>query len=171
MVDRIFGSTEGLLAGFAVSAALLVRDWLSPNRAPKILEIGTAILFGALGGYALLRAPDWSIMGVRLAVDSGLLVIVLVSLAIRQPFTLQYAREQVPQAAWNSPEFIRTNDVITAVWALAFVVLVAADLILLYVPELPPRFGIILTILALVGAIKFTGWYPERRGAATEEHA
>ena len=88
LVDRIFGSTEGLLAGFAISAALLVRDWLSPNRAPKILEIGTAILFGALGGYALLRAPDWSIMGVRLAVDSGLLVIVLVSLAIRQPFTL-----------------------------------------------------------------------------------
>jgi hypothetical protein len=165
VIDRMFGSTEGLLAGFAVSAALLVRDWLTPNRAPKILEIGTAILFGALAGYALLRAPDWSIMGVRLAVDSGLLLIVLASLAIRQPFTLQYAREQVPQGVWASPEFVRTNYVITTVWALAFVALVVADLVLVYVPELPPRFGIIVTILALVGAIKFTSWSPDRRRA------
>jgi hypothetical protein len=89
----------------------------------------------------------------------------MASIAIRQPFTLQYAREQVPQEVWASPEFVRTNYVITAVWALAFVVLVVADLVLLYVPELPPRFGIIVTILALVAAIKFTSWYPDHRRA------
>jgi hypothetical protein len=33
-------------------------------------------------------------------------------------------------------------------------------------PEVPQRVGIIVTILALVGAIKFTGWYPERVRAA-----
>jgi hypothetical protein len=97
-----------------------------------------------------------------LRVDLGLLLIVLVSLALRRPFTLQYAREQVPEEFWSSPQFVRTNYVITAVWALAFAVLVVADLILLYVPELPPRVGIIATIAALVGAIKFTSWYPER---------
>jgi hypothetical protein len=168
VVDRLFGSAEGLCAGFAVSAILLVRDWLSPNRAPKLLEIGTAILFGALAAYALLRRPDWSIIGVRLAVDSGLLLIVLISIAIRQPFTQQYAREQVARELWRSPEFLRTNDVITAVWALAFAALVIADIVLLYVPELPPRFGIIVSILALVGAVKFTAWYPERRGAMVQ---
>jgi hypothetical protein len=97
VVDRLLGSTEGLFVGFAISAALLLRDWLSPNRSPKVLEIGTAILFGGLALYALLTHPGWSIMGVRLAVDSGLLLIVMTSIAIRQPFTLQYAREQVPQ--------------------------------------------------------------------------
>ena len=85
---------------------------------------------------------------------------------------MQYAREQVAAELWNSPVFVRTNYVITVVWALAFVIMVIADLVLLYVPALPPRFGIIATILALVGAIKFTGWYPERakenvKGAAT----
>jgi len=130
-----------------------------------VLEIGTAVLFGTLGLYALLSHPDWSLMGVRLAADSGLLLIVLISIAIRQPFTLQYAREQVPQEIWASPEFTRTNYVITAVWALAFVALVGADLVLLYLPELPPRFGIIVTVLALVGAIKFTSWYPDHRRA------
>jgi hypothetical protein len=167
VVDRLLGSTEGLCAGFAISAVLLLRDWLSPNRTPKVLEIGTAVLFGGLALYALISRPDWSLMGVRLAVDCGLLLIVMASIAIRQPFTLQYAREQVPQEVWASPEFVRTNYVITAVWALAFVVLVVADLALLYVPELPPRFGIIVTILALVGAIKFTSWYPAVAKAAT----
>ncbi len=163
--DRLLGSTGGLFAGFIISAALLVRDWLSPNRAPKVLEIGTALLFGALALYALLVRPGWSIMGVRLIVDTGLLLIVGISIAIRQPFTLQYAREQVSQEVWASPEFARTNYVITAVWALAFIALVMADLVLLYLPEWPPRFGIIMTILALVGAIKFTSWYPDHRRA------
>lgn len=109
-------------------------------------------------------------MGVRLIVDAGLLLIVLVSLAIRKPFTLQYAREQVSKELWASPEFLRTNDVITAVWALAFAVMVAADWVLL-TSDAPPRFGIIATVLALVGAIKFTGWYPDRDRHAAQPGA
>ncbi len=166
VIDRLIGSAEGLFAGFAISAFLLLRDWLGSKRAPKTLEIGTTILFGMLALYALVRDPTWSIMGVRLVVDTGLLLIVLVSIAIRQPFTLQYAREQVPQKVWTSAEFVRTNYVITAVWALAFAALVGADAVLVFVPDLPPRFGIIVTIAALVGAVKFTSWYPERRQAA-----
>jgi hypothetical protein len=164
-VDRLFGSAERLFAGFAVSFILLARDWFSANRSPKILEIGTAILFGVLALYTLFGDPAWSIMGVRLVVDAGLLLIVLISIAIRRPFTLQYAREQVSQDLWTSQEFVRTNYVITAVWALAFLALVAADLVLIN-PDLPPRFAIIATVLALVGAIKFTSWYPDRNRAA-----
>jgi hypothetical protein len=170
-IDRLAGSVEGLLAGFAVSAVLLLRDRLSLNRSPKLLEIGTAVLFGVLALYTLFAHPAWSIMGVRLVVDAGLLLIVILSIVVGQPFTMQYAREQVPQALWTSREFIRTNYVVTAAWALAFVVLVAADVVLLTMPDLPPRFGIIATVLALVGAFKFTGWYPERRRAATEATA
>lgn len=46
--------------------------------------------------------------------------------------------------------------------------MVAAELTLLFAPGLPPRAGIIVIILALVGAVKFTGWYPEHvRARAT----
>jgi hypothetical protein len=164
LVDRLVGPMEGLIAGAVVSAALLLRD-LVLGRTVKVLEIGTAILFGGLALYAMLGRPSWSVIGVRLVVDAGLLLIVLVSLAIRRPFTLQYAREQVAPEHWGAPEFIRTNYVITAVWALAFAVMVAAELALLYLPGIPPRAGIIAIILALVGAMKFTAWYPERRRA------
>lgn len=101
-------------------------------------------------------------IGVRLSVDAGLLLIVLVSMAVGSPFTLQYAREQVAPEFWHRPEFIRTNYVITGVWALAFAVMVAAELSLLYVPALPSRAGVMAIIVALVGAVKFTGWYPDR---------
>ncbi len=49
---------------------------------------------------------------------------------------------------------------ISAVWALAFVILVAADLLMIYSPDLH-RLGIIVTIFALVGAFKFTDRYPQ----------
>ena len=141
--------------------AILRHDPKNPTWAERdrfILSKGHA----APALYAVLGGPQWSIMGVRLRVDAGLLAIVLISMAVRRPFTLQYAREQVPQELWGSAEFIRTNYVITGVWALAFAVMVIADLILIYMPDLPHRYGIILTVVALYGAIKFTGWYPDR---------
>lgn len=165
LVDRLVAPTSGLIAGAIVAIALLLRDVLTPGRSPKVLEIGTAVLFSVLALYALLGDPGWSIIGVRLRVDAGLLLIVLVSLALRRPFTLQYARESVPKEFWDSPEFLRTNYVITGVWALAFAVMVIAELAILYVPEMPPRLGIFATIAALIGAAKFTSWYPERNRA------
>jgi hypothetical protein len=164
-VDLLAGGMAGLVAGAAVSAALVLRDWVAPGRSPKILEIGTVILFGGLALYAALLDPSWSIIGVRLRVDTGLMLVVLASLVLRRPFTLQYAREKVAREFWESATFVRTNYIISAVWALAFGVMVIADLVLLYAPELSPRIGVIATILAIVGAFKFTAWYPQRIAA------
>lgn len=161
IVDRFVGSTEGLVAGTVISIGLLLRDVVS-RKSVKVLEVGTAILFGGLALYAVLNKPAWSVIGVRLMVDSGLLLIVLLSIALRRPFTLQYAREQVAPEIWGTPQFVRTNYVITAVWALAFAVMVVAELALLKMPDLPPRIGILAIVFALVGAVKFTGWYPDR---------
>ena len=115
LVDRSIGPTEGLIAGALVSAALLARDWVTPGKTLKILEIGTVLLFGALALYAVLGGPTWSIIGVRLCVDAGLLLIVLISIAVRRPFTLQYAREQAAPDFWENPDFVRKNYVITGV--------------------------------------------------------
>ncbi len=161
VVERLVGPTEGLIAGALVATCLLLRD-LIEGRTAKVLEVGTAILFAALALYALVSRPAWSVIGVRLVVDAGLLLIVLTSMAIRQPFTLQYAREQVAPELWDTPAFVRTNYVITSVWGLAFAVMVAAELALLTIPSMPPRLGIAAIILALIGAVKFTDWYPKR---------
>src|SRR5271170_3107688 len=165
IVDRLMGSTAGLIAGAVTSGALLLRDWTTRRGPLKILEVGTLCLFSCLVLFAFVAKPTWSIVGVRLCVDSGLLTIVLVSIAARRPFTIQYAREQVPEEYWKAPEFIRANYAITAVWAAAFLVMVTADLIMLYEPAVPLGVGVVATIIALVSAIQFTRWYPKRLAA------
>jgi hypothetical protein len=162
VLDRIAGPTAALAAGAAASAALIARDLFDSGRSLKVLEAGTFVLFGGLALYTLLTGTNWSVIGVRLCVDAGLLLVVLASMAVGRPFTLQYAREQVAPEWWNRPELIRTNYVISGVWALAFFVMVLAELALLNIPGLPPRAGVMAIVLALLGAVKFTGWYPER---------
>lgn len=168
IVDRLSGAFEALVTGAVISALLLYRDW-KIGKLPKVLELGTLVLFTGLAGYSILMSPSWSIWVVRLLVDAGLLAIVLISMAIGLPFTLQYARETVDPRFWGTPQFRRTNYIITAVWALAFMVMVGADLLLLYVPHVSPRLGILLTIVALVIAIKFTNTYPKRLKARAAE--
>jgi len=109
-------------------------------------------------------APD-----VRLAVDAGLLAIVLVSLAIGRPFTLQYARERVPEAYWAMPLFLTTNRIITMVWAGAFAALVAADALAEWVPAVPLWVDVAGSVAAFAAAVWFSRWYPaavQRRALA-----
>ncbi len=146
----------------------MVARELIRGRSAKVLEVGSAIAFGGLAVYTLAASAEWSVVGVRLAVEAGLLVIVVVSLAIRKPFTLQYARERVSQEHSGGPMFVRTNSVITAVWALAFALLVVADLVMLYATEVPHKVGVFMTIAALAGAFKFTEWYPTRVGSSPD---
>ncbi|MFX5530111.1 hypothetical protein ABTD83_19510, partial [Acinetobacter baumannii] len=87
--------------------------------------------------YTLVARASWTIVGVRLAVDAGLFAIALASILIRPPFTLQFAREQVPRELWNHPRFLATNNAITGAWTAAFAVQVLADLTILYVPAVP----------------------------------
>jgi protein-S-isoprenylcysteine O-methyltransferase Ste14 len=108
---------------------------------------------------------------VRLIVDTGLLAIVILSIAIRQPFTLQYAREQTPPAIWGNSEFVRSNYVITTAWAFAFAVMVTSGLALLYIPGTPRQIGVLAIIAALIGAVKFTGWYPEQARGVSQQNA
>jgi len=169
IVDQIAGSVPGLAAGAVAAALLLLRDVAGQRQAPKILELGTLVLFAGLALYAVLARPDWSLATVRLLVDGGLLAIVLASLVLRRPFTLQYARAQVPQEFWNSPVFLHTNYAITGVWALAFAVMVAADLSFIYLSALPPQVGIAATVVAIIAAVKFTAWYPQRVRARAEQ--
>ena len=150
-----------LAAAFIISAVLIGRARLRGGGV-KILELGSLILFGGLTLYTLAAHPPWSVAGVKLAVDGGLAVVVLISLAIRRPFTLQYAREQVAPEYWRQPLFIRTNNIITGVWAAEFLIATACDAAAIYVPAIPLTAEIVVSIAALVIAIWFTASYPAR---------
>lgn len=167
---RLVTPVAGLIGAFGVSSLL---TWRMHRRAEsvKILEVGSLILFALLVLYTFVATPRWTVATVRLAVDGGLLAIVVVSLAIGRPFTLQYARERVPAQFWNSSAFLTTNRIISGVWAGAFAVLVAADAAAEYVPAVPTWVDISASIAALLAAVWFARWYPDRvrRAAAGRE--
>jgi hypothetical protein len=163
--ERLFGYPAGLSAAAATSALLIVKGLIAGQK-PKVLEAGTLILFAGLALYAVVAHPTWSVISVRLRVDAGLLLVVLASLALKKPFTLQYAKEQVPAEFWESPEFVRTNYIITGVWALAFALLVVTEAAILLVPSIPQKAGVWVAILVVYGAFRFTSDYPKRRQGA-----
>lgn len=157
---RFSTPSVALFAAAAVALVLIAREWRG-GKSIKVLEAGTVILFGSLGLFVSFAPGDWSILGVRLAVDIGLFAIVVVSIAVRRPFTLQYAREQVSAEIAALPMFYSVNAVITWGWAAAFAVMVIADAIMLYLPAVPLWVGVALTVVALFAAFRFTRWYPE----------
>jgi hypothetical protein len=169
LIDRWIGSTTGLVAGAVIGTAIIVRDCVVLKRSLKLLEVGTVILFAGMACYAILAEPAWTVVGVRLRVDTGLLLIVLASIAFGRPFTAQYAREQLAPERWDTPQFRRTNMIISAAWAVVFAVLVSVELAMVSIEGLPPRFGVWAIIAALVGGFRFSQWYPERVRLASRE--
>ncbi|MFJ3926617.1 hypothetical protein [Streptomyces sp. NPDC090022] len=132
----------------------------------KLLEIADLVFFAGMavvGAFASDGTRRWLETYAGEVSNIALFLIAFGSMAVRMPFTLQYAREQVDRAHWDSPAFLRTNYVITGVWGLAFLVAAVAgaygDLVLRNPNNIWT--GWIIQILAIVAALRFTAWYPD----------
>ncbi|SCK57284.1 hypothetical protein VAR608DRAFT_6033 [Variovorax sp. HW608] len=162
-LSRMVPVTLALAAAALVAIVQLLNDVARHKRSIRILEVGTALLFCGLALVAWSRGGAWGIAEVRFWVDGGLFLIVAFSMLIRQPFTLQYARERVSPEIAARPQFLRVNQILSGVWALAFLVLTAADHVMARMPQVPLWIGIALSVGAMVFAFWFTSWYPERQ--------
>jgi hypothetical protein len=166
LLDRTVGGATPYLVAAALAAVFLVRDVASRGKVVKLLDVGTVALFGGLGLYKLATGVAWSALDAGLRVDLGLFAIVAGSLAVRRPFTLQYAKEQTPPEVWTRPAFMRINNAITAVWAASFGVAVLSDLAMMYAGE-PRALDTVISLAALGGALLYTKRASRPRGVAT----
>jgi len=153
-----------LFAAAAICLMVIAHD-IVRGRSIKMLGAGSAILFAALGGYLALVDSGLSSSAIKLAVDCGIFAIALLSLAIRYPFTLQYAREVVDAQTAALPGFLRANYIITAVWTTAFLLMLMANVLMIYLPGLPLWSGLAIAFAARNTAVYFTKWYPNYRRA------
>lgn len=157
--------TSATTSVFAASAICLVTIAIdvARGRSVKLLAAGSAILFAGIGIFLALCAPSLSTLGVKLSVDVGIFILSLGSMLARRPFTLQYAVESVPAETAAMPGFLTANYVITGAWTLAALLMMAANVVLLYFPGLPVWLGLAVAFAARYSAIYFTKWYPEYR--------
>jgi hypothetical protein len=153
-----------LFASAGICLAVIAFD-IRRGRSIKILGVGSVITFVGVGTYITLIDPGLSDSAVRFAVDTGILLVTLLSIAIRYPFTLQYAFEVTDAETAKLPGFIRANYIITWAWAAASVLMMIGNAAMIYVPWLPFWGGLLVAFAARNGAIYFTKWYPQYRRA------
>ncbi|MEE2060800.1 hypothetical protein [Rhodococcus artemisiae] len=160
------GSTGWVSAvALAISVFFVVADRIRGKQL-KILGAVDVLFFAGLFILHFFLSVDgqvWLEKWIGEIANITLVIIAVGSILIRVPFTLQYARDMVEPEYWNSPLFIKTNYIITAVWAAAFAVAAAAgwygDAVLDDSNNIWT--GWVLQTGAMVCAIKFTAWYPD----------
>ncbi len=114
----------------AASAALglaLLTLWVGSRRGVPVhlLEVFTVVYFGVLAVLGLVapeRTIEWLELWAGELSNIALAAFAIVTLLIRRPFTLAYAKDTTPREHWDSPLFLRINYMISAVWAGAFLV-------------------------------------------------
>lgn len=159
----------------AVSAALglaLLLLWVGYRRGIPVhlLELFGVVFFGVLAVFGLVGSAgtiDWLELWAGELTNIALAVFVAVTLLIRKPFTLAYARDTTPRELWDSPVFLRINYIISAVWGLSFAVAAVVGFIGDAVYRDAGNFwtGWILQLAAMFFAVSFTEFYPDYAGA------
>jgi hypothetical protein len=162
-------------AALGLSLVILVVNWIRGG-SPKLLEYSDVVYFGALAivvAFASAGTRAWLELWGGEVANVALLVIALGSIVVRRPFTLQYAREDVPEEHWHAPEFLRVNYLISWVWVLAFAIEAGSgfvgDAVLHDSDNLWT--GWIIQTLPLIVAAQFTIWYPTKLRAVREGRA
>jgi hypothetical protein len=158
----VASATVSLFAASLVCLAVIALD-LYRGRSVKLLGAGSAVLFASIGSYFSFIDPSLSSSAVRFFVDTGIFAISAGSMLIRFPFTLQYAIEAVPAETAGMPGFLRANYIITAAWTAAALLMMLANMAVLYVPGLPIWISLAIAFAARNSAVYFTKWYPEYR--------
>ena len=153
-----------LFAAAAICLAVIGID-IARGRSVKMLGAGSVFVFSCIGAYVTLIDPNLSSSAVKLAADVGVLAISLASIAIRRPFVLQYALEEVDAATARLPGFLKATYIITWAWTGAFVLMIIGNVLTIYVPGLPLWSGLVIAFAARNSAAFFTAWYPQYRKA------
>jgi hypothetical protein len=164
MLMLVTSAAVSLFVSAAIGMMVMAHDaWR--GRSIKVLGAGSVILFAALCAYITLGDRGLSSSAVKLTIDVGVFAISLTSLVMRKPFTLQYAREMVDAETAQLAGFIRANYIITWAWTGAFLLMMIANVLTIYVPGWPLWSGIVIAFAARNSAVYFTKWYPQYRKA------
>jgi hypothetical protein len=164
LLMMVTSATVSLFSAAAVCVAVIALD-VARGRSIKILGVGSVIVFAAVGLHVSLIDSTIGTPAVKFAVDAGIFLVSLLSIVLRYPFTLQYAREAVDAQTAQLPGFLRANYLITWAWTGAALLMMIGNIALLYVPGLPLWSGLLVTFAARNSAVYFTKWYPQYRKA------
>ena len=117
----------------AVLALVLAIVFAVKNRSAgvKIIEVTGIVTFTALAVLALVGSSSLThdVAHYGRGASAGVLALVMLGATLATPFTLPYARETVPRAAWAEPAFLAANRRISAAWGAAVLIMAIGHLV------------------------------------------
>lgn len=126
-----------------------------------ILCWGTILFFVFMFISVVVLKTQWIALHSGFISNGTLAAIAWISIFVRKPFTIQYAKETETPDKWNHPLFIKINYLLTIVWGILFLIGTALPLILIYQPTFNPWIFQIISWSPAVLGIWFTTWFPE----------
>jgi hypothetical protein len=147
-----------LAVGLAATLALGVKQL----RKGFFLTWGSLLFFLVSFILVAFLKNLWVVENMDLLARATLAVIAWGSIIAGRPFTLQYARESVPEAYWHTPEFIYTSYFISIVWGIIFLIALGASLFRPYLDQMASWLYPLLATGSMFLGIIFTQWYVHR---------
>ena len=105
---------------------------------------------------------NWYWLAIHMAViANGFLAgIVWLTIVIGKPFTLQYARAELPRERWNDDNLVRSCRTISVFWGILLLVPTFLNAFRLYYPSLLPEyFYFDVTLLCIAVGTAYTTYF------------
>jgi all-trans-retinol 13,14-reductase len=149
-----------ILGGLIAAAGIVAGRWFKRHDV-KTMEVVTL-------GYFAVHAVITLALGSSFLKDYGVIVNSLVlagmafgTLAMKNPFTYQYAKEDWDKSYWNDPAFIKINEVITGVWGGIFIFNSVLGALSIVFPGQKLLLAVILSNVGVLAGIIFSARYPD----------
>ena len=148
----------------AAGAALLVAAValaISRKADAADMFVGAAVVFFAGIALVALADPASPVRHYVGALTPAMLAVAaLLSIAMRKPFTIPFAKRVAPPEIWDTPIFLHVNMMLTAVWATSFAAMAA--IIALVLALHPQAVGIIIAaqVAGFVIPMRISRTYP-----------
>jgi hypothetical protein len=148
-----------LWVAFAAAFVVTIRDFVeSPSL--RLLDAGSFALFALLALGRGFLDPNLSLAAVRFIAALSLFLLLGLPLALKRPFSVDYARLDEREAGWPPALFLRVNVLVSGAWVMAFAIMAAADGAVAFDAGLPLYGSIAISVVALAAAVTFTLRYP-----------
>jgi hypothetical protein len=156
-------------AGLAVAVVVIVLTAASGG--VKILPVVQAVILTVFTVVGFTLAPDVAAMVAPYARTAASLALgtFIVGTSFFFPFTVQFARPNVPQEYWHSPQFLAVNRRISLAWGLAVLAVGVAQVAAALVDGGSPILRILLDWVVPVAAA-YQAYSVTRRAIAENAH-
>lgn len=148
------------LTALAAAAATVIFNFKTLRKG-FLLDWGTLIYFLFLAMMYRLPFSSWFNQYDFLLSNIALALLMWISIVIKKPFTMQYAKEGVDEIFWVTPTFRHINYAISIVWAVALSLMALDGVLETYGVIQSDYIADAIIIALFVITIWFTNWFPD----------